>query len=481
MWQRILFLLCCWPAWALASITWVTDYEQARAQAVASERPLFVYFDARWCSWCHRYLDETLSEPQVSEYLQRHYIPVKVDWDARPDLVREYRANGLPFTVLLSPQGEIRNRFVGLVNVDDLLARLRYQGMGRDDLALRLAELPLLRPEGTDELAWERFHGEWLDYLERLWWPPGGGLLGLFDTGLSLKWPQPMSWIWLEENGLWQGRAALARDSDLARLWDRHDGGFFNYAEPRAQHLETSKLLAENAWLAAWYASAPEREGREAASAALTFMRGLRSEHGGLYQARQAAQDYYALPPGQRQTPPPVDDIVRADSNGSAIMALACAAQRGLPGAQVLAEEAMDGLWRNLWQDGRLHHARRGELLGGMVWPEDSLYLLAAAAALHSLNADSPWLERVEGLLTQIASWAEQARASGQVLHSDRAAILAWVAAHPHYREAFAAEVFAWAITHLELGPETLPDRLVPGLAAWQRSLGNGLAGSGCW
>ncbi len=477
MW-RVVMLLLCWPVWAVASIAWVADYEQARERAQAQDLPLMVYFDAPWCSWCHRYRDETLSQPQVSDYLQRHYISVQVDWDARPDLVRRYGANGLPYTVVLAPDGSLRSRFLGLVEADALLARLADERRGSDDAELRLGDFPPLRPQGTDRAAWEGFYGEYLAHLERLWWPPGDGLHGLFDTGLSLKWPQPLTWLWLEGNALWPQRSALSRATELERLWDRHDGGFFNYAEPRAEHLETSKLLPENAWMAAWFAGSTERNEQQAAASTLALLRGLKSERGGLYQARQAAQGYYRLPLAQRDTPPPVDDIVRADANGSAVWALACAAERGLDGAQELAEETLVGVLDNLWRDGRLHHARRGAQLGQQVWPEDGLYLMAAALALDSLAGGAQWRERIAPISDEIAQWAVGVQDGA--LHSDRAAILAWVAVQAEYREHFAAGTVQHALRHLTLGAETLPDRLVPGLAAWQRLLGEKEQGSAC-
>ena len=481
MWRSVMMAVLLWPGLVSASIAWVGEYEQARKQAATEGLPLMVYFDARWCSWCHRYQEETLSDPRVSEYLRRHFLAVKVDWDARPDLVRHYGANGLPYTVVLSPDGSLRSRFLGLVEVDTLLARLQDERRGRDDAALRLADFPALRPQGVDQAAWQAFQAEFVDYLERLWWPPSGGLHGLFDTGLSLKWPQPQTGMWLEEKGLWLERAASSRASELARLWDRDDGGFFNYAEPRAEHLETSKLAPENAWMVAWLAGAPEREGRIAAASTVAMLRTLSSERGGLYQARQADAAYYALPATEREQAPPVDDIVRADGNGSVVWALACAAQRGQAEALELASEVMDGVLGNLWREGRLHHARRGERLGSQVWPEDSLYLLAAAQALAPLEPERDWTGRVTPMLDQMAAWATQAEREGEALHSDRAAILAWVAVQPAYRQAFGDRVVPWAIGQLELGAETLPDRLIPGLAAWQRYLGDDERPTGCF
>ncbi|MBW6477368.1 MAG: thioredoxin family protein [Chromatiales bacterium] len=468
----MLLLMLCLPAWVSAGIAWQSDYEGAKRQAAEDGLPLLVYFDARWCSWCHRYLEETLSEPRVVARLQRRYLAVKVDWDARPDLVRAYGANGLPYTVLLGPDGQPWNRFVGLLSADDLLARLRQGGVGLDDVALRQVS-PLLRPSRLDAAGWRQFEREWLAYLERLWTPESGGLHGQFDSGLSAKWPQPLSWLWLEENGHWAARQAAGRHSEL-RLWDELGGGFFNYAEPRAEHLETSKLLDQNAWLAAWLSGAPEARPRQAARSALAWLGSLQSEGGAFYLARQADAGYYALDArGRAQAGlPALDPIIRADSNGWAVWGLACAVQRGAAPQSTLAmaEAAMADVLAKLQREGRLVHHYRDGVLGQQVWPEDWLALLAAGAALQRLQPEAGWPERLADILQAASDWAVSQQ--GKALDSDRAALLAWVVGQPDYRAAFAEGSLAWALGNLALGAETLPDSLVPGLAAWQRELG---------
>ena len=479
----VFVLLFCCSSWAVA-IAWVEDYETARALGRELDQPVFVYFDARWCSWCHRYVDETLADPSIREVLRRRYVAVQVDWDARPDLVRHYGANGLPYTVLLAPDGEIMGRFLGLVSSSDLLARLEQGGRGLDDASLRHAQLPVIRPTGLDEAAWQAFQQEWLDYLERLWSTPTNGLHGLFDTGLTLKWPQPLTWIWLEEQRAWLDRHALAQRGEVERLWDPVDGGFFNYAEVIATHLETSKILDVNAWMAAWLAVNEQVLIDEAARSTLAFLETrLQSRTGAFYQALYADQDYYALDAPRRvdASPPRIDTVIRADSNGWAIWGLACAVQRGAAADETtrLAQTALLDVLHNLQRDGRLvHHQRDGEL-GRKVWPEDWLALLAAAAALDRLQPAAGWSQRLGAILEEAVGWVKVAVAGP--LDSDRAALLAWVAVQPAYREAFPDGTVEWALGSLALEAETLPDRLIPGLAAWQYWLGREPRDGQCW
>ena len=89
------------PSRALADppgLRWVDNYEQGLVEATRQARPVFVYFDAAWCSWCQQYKQGTLLDPGVRELLGRHYVTVLVDFDARPDLAQRYRVRGLPYT-----------------------------------------------------------------------------------------------------------------------------------------------------------------------------------------------------------------------------------------------------------------------------------------------------------------------------------------------------------------------------------------------
>lgn len=102
---------------------WYENYELALEESRRSNRPVLVYFDAIWCSWCQQYKREVLDKPQVKLFIHRYYSPVVVDFDARPDLFNHFGGRGLPFTVFLSPDGNVVNRFVGILSVKDFFKR----------------------------------------------------------------------------------------------------------------------------------------------------------------------------------------------------------------------------------------------------------------------------------------------------------------------------------------------------------------------
>ncbi len=86
-------------------ITWLRDEASAFAQAQQEGRPVLLYMEAVWCHWCHVMDQQTYADANVRELVERHFVPLRIDQDARPDLAARYRDYGWPATIFLSPQG----------------------------------------------------------------------------------------------------------------------------------------------------------------------------------------------------------------------------------------------------------------------------------------------------------------------------------------------------------------------------------------
>jgi len=67
-----------------------------------------------WCSACKR-LDETVfSRPDIAR-ASGDFVPVRVDGDKRPDLVKRFSVSGYPTVIFLRPGGEEIGRVRGAV------------------------------------------------------------------------------------------------------------------------------------------------------------------------------------------------------------------------------------------------------------------------------------------------------------------------------------------------------------------------------
>ncbi len=94
-------------------VDWYEWGEEAFARARAEDKPILLDIGAVWCHWCHVMDRESYENPEIAELINRHFIPVKVDRDERPDVDARYQTTvsaisgqgGWPLTAFLTPEG----------------------------------------------------------------------------------------------------------------------------------------------------------------------------------------------------------------------------------------------------------------------------------------------------------------------------------------------------------------------------------------
>ena len=95
-------------------VDWYPWSEEAFAAARAADRPILLDIGAVWCHWCHVMDGESYEDPALAEFLNAHFVCVKVDRDERPDVDTRYQRavqtltgqGGWPLTAFLTPDGE---------------------------------------------------------------------------------------------------------------------------------------------------------------------------------------------------------------------------------------------------------------------------------------------------------------------------------------------------------------------------------------
>jgi uncharacterized protein len=78
-------------------------------------RPILLDVGAVWCPWCSLMDRDTYTNAATVDYINQHFIAVKVDFDASPKLVAQLqRAQailnlpaGLPLTSFITPDGKL--------------------------------------------------------------------------------------------------------------------------------------------------------------------------------------------------------------------------------------------------------------------------------------------------------------------------------------------------------------------------------------
>jgi uncharacterized protein len=96
-------------------VDWYPWSAEAFNRAIELDRPILLDVGAVWCPWCSLMDRDTYTNAATVDYINQHFIAVKVDFDASPKLVAQLqRAQailnlpaGLPLTSFITPDGKL--------------------------------------------------------------------------------------------------------------------------------------------------------------------------------------------------------------------------------------------------------------------------------------------------------------------------------------------------------------------------------------
>ncbi|MYR21209.1 thioredoxin domain-containing protein, partial [Streptomyces sp. SID6137] len=291
-------------------------FEEARRRDV----PVLLSVGYSACHWCHVMAHESFEDQDTADYLNAHFVSVKVDREERPDVDAVYMEavqaatgqGGWPMTVFLTPDAEpfyFGTYFPpaprhGMPSFRQVLEGVRQAWSTRRDevgevagkivrdLAQREISHQGTRPPGEQELA------QALLGLTREYDAQRGGFGG------APKFPPSMALEFLlrhhARTGA-EGALQMAQDTceRMARggLYDQLGGGFARYSVDRdwiVPHFE--KMLYDNALLCRvyahlWRATGSELARRVALETADFMVRELRTNEGGFASALDADSD----------------------------------------------------------------------------------------------------------------------------------------------------------------------------------------------
>jgi uncharacterized protein YyaL (SSP411 family) len=94
-------------------VDWQPWGDEAFAEARERDVPVLLSIGYAACHWCHVMAHESFEDPQVAEFLNANFVPVKVDREERPDVDASYMEattaltghGGWPMTVFTTPEG----------------------------------------------------------------------------------------------------------------------------------------------------------------------------------------------------------------------------------------------------------------------------------------------------------------------------------------------------------------------------------------
>jgi uncharacterized protein YyaL (SSP411 family) len=319
-------------------VDWWPWSDEAFEEARKSDRPVLLSVGYSSCHWCHVMAGESFEDQATADYLNEHFVSVKVDREERPDVDAVYMEavqaatgqGGWPMTVFLTPDAEpfyfgtyfppaprhgMPSFRQVLEGVQQAWATRREEvtdvaGKIVRDLAHREIGYGDTRPPGAEELA------QALLGLTREYDQQRGGFGG------APKFPPSMVIEFLLRHHARagaEGALQMARDTceRMARggIYDQLGGGFARYSVDRdwvVPHFE--KMLYDNALLCRVYAhlwrATRSAHARRVARVTADFMvRELRTAQGGFASALDADSDdgtgrhvegaYYVWTPAQ--------------------------------------------------------------------------------------------------------------------------------------------------------------------------------------
>jgi uncharacterized protein len=316
---------------ALNPVDWYTWGPEAHARSKNDNKPIFLSIGYSTCHWCTVMERESFEDRSVAAFINKNFIPIKVDREERPEVDAYYMGavqamtggGGWPLSVFLTPDlkpfyggtyfpPEPRYGMPSFMQVLEFVSNLWKDR--KDEVNSNTEQvLKALSEQGRGE------SGELKNSpLEEGY----ADLLSSFDSehggfGTAPKFPLPSSLAFLLRYHFRTGNQ-LALKSVLRTLdemmaggiRDHLGGGFHRYSTDRVwlvPHFE--KMLYDNALLAAVYTEAYRLTGRaeyrEVVRETLGWMAGeMRDTGGGFYSAQDADTEqgegfYYSWTPGE--------------------------------------------------------------------------------------------------------------------------------------------------------------------------------------
>ncbi|MBC2900830.1 thioredoxin domain-containing protein [Streptomyces cupreus] len=301
-------------------VDWWPWSDQAFEEARESGKPVLLSVGYSSCHWCHVMAHESFEDQETADYLNAHFVNIKVDREERPDVDAVYMEavqaatgqGGWPMTVFLTPDAEpfyFGTYFPpaprhGMPSFRQVLEGVQQAWAGRRDEVSEVAG-KIVRDLAGREISYgdsqapgeEELAGALLG-LTREYDPQRGGFGG------APKFPPSMVIEFLLRHHARTGaEGALQMAADtcerMARggIYDQLGGGFARYSVDRdwvVPHFE--KMLYDNALLCRvyahlWRSTGSELARRVALETADFMVRELRTNEGGFASALDADSD----------------------------------------------------------------------------------------------------------------------------------------------------------------------------------------------
>ena len=319
-------------------VNWYPWGAEAFQKARQEDKPIFLSIGYSTCHWCHVMAHESFEDAEIAEFLNRHFVSIKVDKEERPDIDSIYMAfcqaftgsGGWPTSIFMT--ADHKPFFAGtyfpkhskgpMIGLLELLRVIHETWKNQRQLLLDQAEEIVAHLKGGDETG-ERLTAmtkrddliRWaIGLYRRMYDRVHGGFGG------APKFPTPHNLLFLLTCYERQGDASCLEMAEhtllqmyRGGLFDHIGFGFCRYSTDArflAPHFE--KMLYDNALLILAYCKAYEVTQKAlyleiAEKTAAYLLREMTHPAGGFYSAQDADSDgeegkYYLFVPEEIKT-----------------------------------------------------------------------------------------------------------------------------------------------------------------------------------
>lgn len=294
-------------------VDWYPWGDEAFEKAKQENKLMLISIGYSSCHWCHVMEREAFSNVQVAEFMNSHYVCVKVDREERPDVDQIYmnavqiitRSGGWPLNCFALPDG--RPVYGGTYFPDiawlDILKSLHFTWMSEpkrvnqvaDELIQGISQTEIITKKSEIKSTYANslmaLITNWQKHFDERY----GGLKGApkFPMPKSLKFL--MHYAWAYSNDEVRDHVAFTlRKISQSGIYDHIGGGFFRYSVDEMWHVpHFEKMLYDNALMMSLYAQAyryfKDENYKKIVYQTVDFLkREMRSPEGGFYSAIDA-------------------------------------------------------------------------------------------------------------------------------------------------------------------------------------------------
>ena len=121
-------------------ITFVKDFEAAKAEAAKAKKSMVIDFYTSWCDWCDTLDADTFKDSLIID-MSKDFVFVKVDGEADSVMTQKFSVTGYPMVVITKPDGQEIDRVQGYLSPADFYNQVQLYLQGRETLEDYLTRL----------------------------------------------------------------------------------------------------------------------------------------------------------------------------------------------------------------------------------------------------------------------------------------------------------------------------------------------------